>query len=941
MSLTATDYVFLANAVYEAPDKRKAIESLSTASEQRVDSNDYKVLEGDADYMVFQKQSTGSIVVACRGTANLTDAIPDLFIATGLLRLHPRSRKILNAVDRYKNLFRDVSVTGHSLGGKLAALIGASEGVLAVTFNQGSSPIDSNPIVTEIQEDVYNYDYKNVIHFTTCTDFVSTTECIQQNNQTIKIDPPSMINPLANHGLGNFFNIDQEGTAEIAERQTYLKKKRSEEAPEDKSLDRKAEAMEDLRNALNAYRMNKAWFDRNVFTDEQTTEVEKLMYQDAERGIDGIDLDEFTKLEDFKIFIEGIDNAGNVERAMQYFDTAVEEGLSVTEATSRTIQTMHDKGLDLDLAKFQQRIQERAESYDGALDGFDRDIIDPDVVPDGVLSGQDAIDSKMNDPSSIHFADMTEDEWAAKLMEGVEELPDAAAKLERFKENLKSLEGVAPPEFIDEATVAIGKMSAIEKLAGMLENIGLAETAAAMRGAAGRISTALAERVTTFMNMERTITVGITALSPAYTVTIRMGNVVKGVLKCLDVVTIAVMGGLLVNEIVELVISAGEIEKMKAMMTNPDLSFLRFRVEAALNRVEILQTYRSVKAGLHATELLIGILVTALAPYAAGPVWVGIGVSQLAEIPIDAFLSDQLKRHFVERWYGSADDPQIMRYILNRDVDANNHGETNDVGQWIDWVVSGMSIDSFNFEGDLQTRLSTVQGNLWQQVSAIIEDPSSVPGITDDRYDRLLVLRSRYPQTYWNNMTNRLAHERVAGYEGVPDSLTAQVINSAEDDSIIDRLFTHGKDIDRGPRSVQSYNDEVNFLKLKKNEYMWTSQYSDNGFEQDYIDAGNKPKGDRETDEEYKTRINRWTHERIKKDVRAASTFVDPQAEEDEKSSFWEAEKRQAESAGRTWTGPSNTYTDPGPTVDDDDGSYCVRVRKKSKLVTTSDTLSY
>ena len=58
-------------------------------------------------------------------------------MALGVLRSHPRVRKIIIIVRTYKKVDSGMVVTGHSLGGRLAALMGESEGALAVTFNQG------------------------------------------------------------------------------------------------------------------------------------------------------------------------------------------------------------------------------------------------------------------------------------------------------------------------------------------------------------------------------------------------------------------------------------------------------------------------------------------------------------------------------------------------------------------------------------------------------------------------------------------------------------------------------------------------------------------------------------------------------------------------------------------------------------------------------------
>jgi hypothetical protein len=173
------------------------------------------VLENDEDYMVFKRKSDDGIILACRGTSGLDDVIPDMFIGFGALRYHPRAWEITEAVRNYKNTSNSFVVTGHSLGGKMAALMGESEGVLAVTFNQGSSPMDSNPLVVGLQTSLGGYNYNNVIHFTTGFDGVSTTEAVMQNYHTFHVTPPSSVNPLENHSLSVFRDIDDSKYSEF------------------------------------------------------------------------------------------------------------------------------------------------------------------------------------------------------------------------------------------------------------------------------------------------------------------------------------------------------------------------------------------------------------------------------------------------------------------------------------------------------------------------------------------------------------------------------------------------------------------------------------------------------------------------------------------------------------------------------------------------------
>lgn len=229
--VSASEYAVLASAAYARNDDALALRKIEEDSNGRFKSDDYEVLEGDEDYKVFKKLSTGEVIVACRGTSGLDDAHPDIFIAAGILPFHERSKKIVNVTRKYRHLYDNVTITGHSLGGALASAAAVRTDTMAVTFNQGSSPMDK-PI--QGLGKVLGYRYKNIIHFAVCNDVVSTSACLVDNVTNIRVPTASssVLSALQNHRLGQFLVLEDDKYKDVLTTTTTRVREHQQANPE-------------------------------------------------------------------------------------------------------------------------------------------------------------------------------------------------------------------------------------------------------------------------------------------------------------------------------------------------------------------------------------------------------------------------------------------------------------------------------------------------------------------------------------------------------------------------------------------------------------------------------------------------------------------------------------------------------------------------------------
>tara|TARA_R110002110_G_scaffold392324_1_gene605842 strand:- start:44 stop:883 length:840 start_codon:yes stop_codon:yes gene_type:complete len=154
------------------------------------------------DVGVVLRRDDNSAILAYRGTdpTNIYDLNADAQLATGLDRLLPFQTRLQRAEDLYnsvKNVYPNVELTGHSLGGYLADHISRENNEKAVIFNPGLTPITTHTlppmgafktIVYELDNfdslshSVHNRVYSSEVDLRTITQRENLTEWVGSHN---------------------------------------------------------------------------------------------------------------------------------------------------------------------------------------------------------------------------------------------------------------------------------------------------------------------------------------------------------------------------------------------------------------------------------------------------------------------------------------------------------------------------------------------------------------------------------------------------------------------------------------------------------------------------------------------------------------------------------------------------------------------------------------
>jgi hypothetical protein len=97
---------------------------------------------------VYHNPDTNEAIVAFRGThfSDPKDVYEDLKIVTGTFgtsqRVENGKKLVKDVSDKYNIDTKDIELTGHSLGGRVAQAVGQHYGSSVTAVNPGSSPID-------------------------------------------------------------------------------------------------------------------------------------------------------------------------------------------------------------------------------------------------------------------------------------------------------------------------------------------------------------------------------------------------------------------------------------------------------------------------------------------------------------------------------------------------------------------------------------------------------------------------------------------------------------------------------------------------------------------------------------------------------------------------------------------------------------------------------
>lgn len=203
--MSASEYAAMASAAYGPLNGEDPLKKMIKFGAGKIDESTFSILESTNNYTVFRKTSTNEVVVAIKGTSTAGDWASNVLIFMGSLGSDPRMVTLINLVRKYKRLGVDVSVTGHSLGGALAADLARNEHVLGVTFNMGSGLAESTQM-NQASSSVRGEKHENVIHFTTGVDPLSAGVSVNPVGASQRYYlPPSLLNP---HAMDNFIGLD-------------------------------------------------------------------------------------------------------------------------------------------------------------------------------------------------------------------------------------------------------------------------------------------------------------------------------------------------------------------------------------------------------------------------------------------------------------------------------------------------------------------------------------------------------------------------------------------------------------------------------------------------------------------------------------------------------------------------------------------------------------
>ena len=939
--VSASEYAILANAAYAGDDNQSALRMIETDSHGRFKSNSYKVLEGDADYKVFKKVSTGEIVIACRGSSGASDVIPDMMIVVGILTLSPRSIKINNVVRKYSHNNRNVTVTGHSLGGKLAAIAAASNDVMGVTFNQGSSPVDYFTRSLGMEGD---YKYDNIIHFTNCKDIISSSACMIDDEHTIQVDTSSGFNILDNHRIYHYFDLDDTKYQSIIDKKfTNISRRRPPvyQSPLDevddeeyaKILDRTyydiRALMKTVSKRLGAIELNRRLTGHFKAKWDETLNLYKSVKK-LRQGGEVINLNDVQSIH---------------QRAADLWRYTPEE----TEAWNAflgddVVSGIFDE-LDHDDLVNQIQLEEGSiwedDSWEPSEDPFEPHQISVDDGKGVGLPADESIAPRAPEenigPSLVDgevIRDATEaeiKEISERITSGIQSGLGIDAIKTRMATRMREM-GI-PDEIIAQMGREVESMFQTISLSKLLTDMGMPKLGKGVAGLYSSIGGLQSSVTESAVNAARGIYAGINRTYVGGKLISTVKNIGTGVAKSartfwttdsiviktltggkvllatstlfkalVDTIGWAAQIGFLIGDVVKVHTEDVHISELKARLKNgdPTTAKLRWKLLRGVEFAEYIRKYDATKAGVHGGELFVAILTTIFAPEAAPFVWGGIAAEQLSELGIDPMYIEQYQTWYRTKYYG--DPPRPFNYYRIRDIEEGRPAKLQ--VSWnlrFDLVTAAKRWFGYGpFKGRNWEVVVKAMFKLKAAADAIMKGSYDTMGLADLTYEKLSAFYKQHgPQIFLEGLAY-IAKDPYLFDDLVQNGTD---MTSYEVYTSLGRLnITHrGASVEDRLHADQLRNQIIN--ERKQAEYVWRSH------EQRFIDNGNKPQGDNETDEEYNNRVEDWINKMALKD-----------------------EQEAAIDQATTWfpVPPASS----GSAMETPDGTMCVRVPRKRKRLT-------